>query len=88
VRSAEAFELELQLDWYDSRAEFDALLEAARQKTRAEVGEQQLRTLANELVRERGAFPDRSIISAYEAEPALQKLPDYILARAIEETIR
>jgi hypothetical protein len=34
-----------------------------------------------------GAFPDKSIISAYEADPALGKLPDYVVARAIEEII-
>jgi len=87
TRAKEAFELELQLDWYDSRAEFEALAEAARRKAEAGLTEERLRPLAEELIKELGAFPDKSIISGYEAEPALRKLPDYIVARAIEEVI-
>ena len=81
----EAYELELQLNWYDSRAEFEALVEAARAKSEALMAEERMSELTDELIRELGAFPDRSIISAYEAKPALGKLPDYIVARAIEE---
>jgi len=81
----EALELELQLNWYDSRQEFEDLVKLAREKAQAETTEQKLRILADEMIKEAGAFPDRSIISAYEAKPALQKLPDYIVARAIEE---
>jgi predicted RNA binding protein with dsRBD fold (UPF0201 family) len=88
IRVQEAVELELQLNWYDSRAEFEALAEAVRAKAEVEMTEERMRGLAEELIKEVGAFPDRSIISAYEAEPALGKLPDYVVARAIEETIR
>ncbi|MHC4060623.1 MAG: hypothetical protein ACYSUC_05270 [Planctomycetota bacterium] len=87
-RRQEAFELELQLDWYDSGAEFEALVEVARAKAEAEMTEERLGELADELVREVGAFPDRSIISAYEARPGLGKLPDYVVAQAIEEIIK
>jgi len=87
TRAKEAFELELQLDWYDSRAEFQALAEAARAKAAAGITEEKLRPLAEELIKELGAFPDKSIISAYKAEPGLRKLPDYIVARTIEEII-
>ncbi len=87
TRAMEAFELELQLDWYDSRAEFEALAQAARGKAKAGVTEEGLRPLAEELIKELGAFPDKSIISSYEAEPGLRKLPDYIVARTIEEII-
>jgi len=87
-RRKEASELELQLNWYDSRAEFEALVEAARIKAEKGLTEENLRLLAEELIVELGAFPDKSIISAYEAEPQLQKLPDYMVARAIEEIIR
>jgi hypothetical protein len=82
-----SFELELQLNWYDSTEEFEQLLEAVRLKTVSEMTEQRLQPLVNELIEEVGAFPDKSIISAYEAEPALNKLPDYMVARAIEEII-
>ena len=82
-----AFELELQLDWYDSRAEFDALVAEARGRSENVTGEN-VGELAAELVEEMGAFPDKSIISGYEAKPSLQKLPDYIVARAIERVIK
>jgi hypothetical protein len=88
IRAQEAIELELQLNWYDSHAEFEALVEAAHAKAEVEMTEERMRGLAEELIKEVGAFPDRSIISAYEAEPALGKLPDYVVARAIEETIK
>ena len=88
TRTKEAFELELQIDWYDSRAEFENLVRAARKKTRAGEVDTRLDLLAEELIKELGAFPDKSIISAYEAEPGLRKLPDYIVARTIEEIIK
>jgi hypothetical protein len=115
IRAKEAFELELQLDWYDSRAEFTALTEAVREKAASawirpirqaqgrqahhKISEQsptlhsygdgaRMWQLAEELIRQVGAFPDKSIISGYEAGPALKKLPDYVVARAIEEIIR
>jgi len=87
TRAKEAFELELQLDWYDSRAEFEALVEAARDKVKEGVTQERLQPLADELIKELGAFPDKSIISSYEAEPGLIKLPDYVVARTIEEII-
>ncbi len=87
VRAREAFELELQLNWHDSRAEFEALVEAACDKAQAGLTDGNLRALAKELIRQLGAFPDSSIISTYQAQPALNKLPDYIVARAIEKII-
>ncbi len=84
-RAASAFELELQLDWYDSRAEFAALVQAAREKAEPDATESRLRRLAEGLIEQVGAFPDKSIIAAYEVSPGLQKLPDYVVARAIEE---
>jgi hypothetical protein len=83
----DAIELELQLNWYDGRPEFKALMELVRRKAGAEMTEQRLKEMTDELIREAGAFPDKSIISAYEAEPGLGKLPDYIVARVIEEII-
>ena len=81
----EAFELELQLNWYDARAEFQILAQAAREKAMAGITDDNLRVLAGELIAELGVFPDRSIIETYRAKPALQRLPDYIVAVAIEE---
>jgi hypothetical protein len=82
----DAFDLELQLDWYDSRAEFEVLVKTAHSKA-ADVNEKSLGLLAAELIMQVGAFPDKSIITGYEAEPGLRKLPDYIVARMIEEII-
>ena len=87
VGSREVFKLELQLNWYDSRAEYEALVRAAMEKALVGVTDENLRLLAGELIEKLGAFPDRSIISAYEDSPTLQKLPDYIVGRAIEEII-
>jgi hypothetical protein len=88
LRAKEVLELELQLNWYDSRAEFAALQQAARDKAEPQMSEERLKELADKLIAEVGAFPDKSIISAYEAEPALNKLPDYIVGLAIEEILR
>ena len=77
IRSREAAELQLQLDWFDSRAEFETLLETVRAKTEAEMTEERLRALADEVIKEVGAFPDNSIKTTYEAEPGLQKLPGF-----------
>lgn len=82
-----AAELEFQLDWYDSKPEFANLAAAARGLAEEGISEDTQETLADELIRRAGAFPDRSIIAAYEARPALQKLPDYVVARAIEEIV-
>jgi len=83
----EVIELELQLNWYDSSNEFQSLVETARSKAREDLTDGQLRSLAEEIINEAGVFPDRSIISAYEAKPGLNKLPDYIVARTFEEVI-
>ena len=83
----EVIELELQLNWYDSSNEFQSLVETARSKAGEDLTDEQLRTLAEEIINEAGVFPDRSIISAYEAKPGLNKLPDYIVARTFEEVI-
>ncbi len=88
TRYREAFELELQLDWYDSRSEFKDLVRAARSKVQTGEMAERLGFLADELIKELGAFPDKTIISAYKSEPTLRKLPDYIVARTIEEIIK
>jgi len=88
LRTKEAIELELQLNWYDSSEEFNNLLEAARAKAHADMSDQRLQELVDEVIKELGAFPDNSIISTYKTAPALGKLPDYVVASAIEEIVR
>jgi hypothetical protein len=85
---SQAAELEFQLDWYDSRREFQTLVTGAK----ALVGEEdapdeRLAELADELIRQVGAFPDGSIISAYLEKPTLQRLPDFLVAMAIEQAV-
>jgi hypothetical protein len=82
-----AVELEFQLNWYNSRPEFEELVAAARSLAAQAVSDETLPDLADELIRRAGAFPDRSIIETYHAEPALPKVPDYIVACVIEEII-
>src|SRR4030042_4416757 len=62
-RAKEAFELELQLNWYDSRPEFEALVEAAHSKAELIATQEDFEPMATELMKEVGAFPDKSIIS-------------------------
>lgn len=88
IRAREAVELELQLNWFDSQAEFKALMDTVRSKTELEMTDERIQQSAEELIKQLGAFPDNSIISAYKAGPSLGKLPDYVAARAIEEIIR
>lgn len=82
-----AAELELQLNWYDSRTEFRDLVATARSLVAQGVSDETMSGLADELIRRAGAFPDRSIVTAYRAEPTRQKLPDYVVARGIEEVV-
>ena len=82
-----ARQLELQLNWYDSTAEFEALRQAARRLAEPDMTDERLKQLAGELIGLCGAFPDKSIIAAYQQGPALSKLPDHALAKAIEQII-
>lgn len=83
-----AHQLELQLNFYDSTEEFDRLKQAAAQRAFPNMTDTELKTLAGRLIAELGAFPDTSIINAYHAAPSLNKLPDYIVASAIENSIK
>jgi hypothetical protein len=83
-----AKQLELQLNFYDSSEEFENLKYAASKKAFPGMTDTDLRHLACELIAEHGAFPDNPIINAYKSAPTLNKLPDYIVAEAIEDTIK
>jgi hypothetical protein len=85
--SRTAVELEFELSWYNSRPEFADLVAAARSLAGAGVPDEDLPDLADDLIRQVGAYPDASILAAYGAEPTLQKLPDYIVACVIEEIV-
>jgi hypothetical protein len=86
--SKTAAQLELQLDWFDSRAEFRALRGAAQAKAEQDMSDTRLQELAQELVQEMGAFPNQSIIKTYEAAPALNRVPDYMVARAMAAVLQ
>lgn len=86
----QAVDLEFQLNWYDSRHEFEGLVAEARQLVPGvpvEMPDEVLRERADRLIFQAGAFPDRSIMAGYVAQPTLQKLPDYIVACAIEQVV-
>ncbi|MHC4912464.1 MAG: hypothetical protein ACYTE5_05610 [Planctomycetota bacterium] len=87
IPSGLARELELQLNFYDSHTEFQQLKDAAAELTQQGISDDQLPQFTARLIAEHGAFPDKSIISAYQAKPTLNKLPDYITALSIENTI-
>ncbi len=86
-RREEAFKLEMQLDWYDSREEYKKLVDAAYKKAEFMTSNESMEEKARELIKEVGAFPNKSIIAGYNAKPALNKLPDYVVALIIEEYI-
>jgi hypothetical protein len=82
-----AADLEFQLNWYNSRAEFADLVATARSLAGADPSDEMLPDLADELIARAGAFPDRSILTTYAQGPVLQKLPDYLVACVIEEIV-
>jgi len=82
-----ATELEFQLNWYDSRQEFQELIAAAQDLVNDDTPDERLPELARRLIRQVGAYPDRSIIAAYAVKPTLQHLPDFIVASAIEQVL-
>jgi hypothetical protein len=82
-----AAELEFQLNWYDSRPEFQTLVKAAQALADESTADEDLSELADRLIRQAGAFPDRSIVAAYTEKPSLQKLPDFVVSMAIEQVV-
>lgn len=88
LKSPDYYQLRRQSDWYNDQVEFDHFVDAINDKVKEEMSEEETRQAADELLREVGAFPDNSIISGYESEPKLNRLPDYVVARIIEEMIR
>ena len=87
INAETARELELQLNWYDSTAEWEALVDAAKTIAIQGVTQQCLPLFTEQLIEQCGAYPDNSIIEAYEVAPTLQKLPDYLVACAIEQIL-
>ncbi len=80
--------LELHLDWFDSADEYKDLQGAASLLAEPQMSDTRLRELANVLIRQHGAFPNRSIIRGFEQAPGLNKLPDYVVATAIEGLLK
>ncbi len=82
-----AKELELQLNWFDSTEEFNKILGAIKEIVNKGFDEKNVEQYARQLIKDFGAFPDKSIIEAFRERPALQKIPDYIVACSIEKII-
>jgi hypothetical protein len=75
--SQQAAELEFQFDWYNSRAEFEELVVAARGLADEEdTPDEHLGDLADKLIRQVGAFPDRSIIAGYVEQVICRSEPE------------
>lgn len=83
-----AKELELQLNWFDSTEEFNKLLVAMKEIVNKGFEEKNIEQLARQLIRQFGAFPDKSIIESFNKQPSLQKIPDYAVACSIEKIIK
>jgi hypothetical protein len=79
--------LELQLSWFDSSQEFETLKKAVREIVQLGFDEQKLNDYADYLISKFGAFPDKSIVEAYNHQSAESRIPDFILALAIEQAI-
>ena len=61
--------------------------ETPEEAPETEVSDEALYPLADTLIQQVGAFPNRSILTGYTENPTLQKLPDFIVAAAIEQVI-
>lgn len=88
--SRQAADLEFQINWYDCRREFESLVGmvlALADNVPDDVPDPVLHAVADMVIGRAGAFPDGSIIAGYGAGPSLQKLPDYIVACAIEQVV-
>jgi len=88
LRSRQALQLELQLDWFDSRQEFEDLIKAVQTGAQENMTAEQITKFTDELIKECGAFPDKTIIETYRQAPALNRLPDYIVSSAVEKLIQ
>jgi hypothetical protein len=84
----EAFELEKQLDWYDSEEEFHRLCQAVRKYAQPDMTKKQMQVAVKEVIRQCGAYPNQSIIMGYLADPAVNKLPDYVVSVVIEKVLK
>lgn len=82
-----ALKLELQLSWFDSSKEFEILQSAVDDIIKLGFDEKNLNDYARSLISRLGAFPDKSIIDTYRLKPAVNHLPDFLLASAIEQTL-
>jgi hypothetical protein len=87
LNSEFAKKLELQLTWFDSSQEFESLKKAVDGIIEFGFDESKLNDYAGSLISRFGAFPDKSIIEAYNQKPAAPRLPDFILAQSIEQII-
>jgi len=81
----DAAELEMRLAWYDGRGEYARLRNAVIEKAGSPLAGKRLQELADELIADLGAYPDRSIIRDFRKAPSAEKLPDYAVSVAIEE---
>ena len=82
-----AAEFEFEIDWYNSRAEFQQLLETASEITKPDMNDAEIKKAVSRLIQLFPAYPDGSIITGYKDRPDLLHLPDYAVSKAIEELL-
>ncbi len=82
--AAEIRDVSRQLGWYDMQPEEEEI------DQRIETGlnlRQSPDNIVGALIQEFGAFPNKSIIRAYSAQPKTNYLPEYALAVAIQQVV-
>jgi len=85
ISAAEIMEVSEQLSWYEmqnEKREIDERIETLLNLR------QSPEDIAETLIEEFGAFPDKSIIKTYSAKPKPNYLPEYALAVAIQQVVR
>ena len=85
ITAAEIKEVGEQLGWYDMQKEKEEIDEQIETLLNLH---QSPKDIAEVLIEEFGAFPDKSIIKTYSAKPKPNYLPEYALAVAIQQVVR
>jgi len=84
ISAAEIMEVSKQLSWYNmqnEKGEIDKRIETLLNLR------QSPKDVAEVLIEEFGAFPNKSIIKTYSAKPKPNYLPEYALAVAIQQVV-
>ena len=87
---SEVFSLEAALDWYNSQQEYHSLCKRAMNllgETKGRFSDQDISLRANQMILDCGAYPNQSILGQYSRRPQPNHLPDFAVAKCIEELL-